>query len=446
MVELDLKSLRKHIVTPPTKHEQEYLIGFRGILVIQSFLWMFLQTFAPTTVYASGNPHGPLGQEIVRKVLSVLFWNEYFLYGSIIFLSARSIAIPFFRNPTPPVIARSLLTRALQLCIPAAICLAIVKGSMTSNTFNTIWQFKTTTNNNSMPFPIELSTTLSYWNSVFNLFWTTHGFRAQSGNYAFPTQTLWMINAVYIQSYTVYMIMVIVPHTRPAWRVQFGIFFVIAAWWCNSWAWYTVSGLLMCDMVMHMDFKQNALIGIPVQFRGLVWRSRNGQPRRIPTWLVGCLLLIGGLLMQYLWVAYRPQLFYSEWRIHSNPYTTAGLDENYITEHISARDDVYITILGIFTLLETYEVLQRVLQNKFLLFLGRRSLSYFLLQSILAYIVGIPVFESLRNHHGIPYGGSVMVTLITCIAVTVPAAELFQRLIVVPSRYFSHIFYEFITS
>lgn len=169
--------------------------------------------------------------------------------------------------------------------------------------------------------------------------------------------------------------MVIVPHTRPKWRVQFGILFVIAAWWCNSWAWYTVSGLLVCDMVMHMDFKQNALMGIPIQFRGLVWRSSNGQPRRLPTWVVGGLLLVGGLLMQYLWAAYRPDLFYSEWRIHSNPYTTPGLDQNYRLDHISARDDVYLTILGIFTLLETYDILQRALQNKFLLFLGRRALS-----------------------------------------------------------------------
>jgi peptidoglycan/LPS O-acetylase OafA/YrhL len=69
-----------------------------------------------------------------------------------------------------------------------------------------------------------------------------------------------------------------------------------------------------------------------------------------------------------------------------------------------------------------------------------------LLQSIFAYIVGIRVFESLRTNHGVSYGGSVMVTLITCIVITVPAAELFHRLIVVPSRYLSHNFYEFITS
>lgn len=370
-----LEKLRNHIASPATQHEQAYLIGFRGILVIQGFLWVFLQTFAPTTVYASDNLDGPYAQEIVRKVLSVLCWNEYFLYGSIIFLSARSIAIPFFRNPTKETIARTLLTRSLSLCIPVAISLAIVKGSFTTTFINTITEFKTNIDNLSLTIPYQLPTTLSYWNSVFDLFWTTHGFESQAGSLAFPTQTLWLINAVYIQSYTVYMTMVIVPHTRAAWRVQFAILFVIVAWWCNSWAWYTISGLLMCDMVMHMDFKTKAQQGIPVQYRNMVRRGKDGRPLRIPTWLVGGILMFGGLLMQYLWVAWRPSLFFAEWRIHSNPYTTASLDNNYMTDHTASRDDVYLTVMGLFIFIETYDFIQRGLQNKFLVYLGRRSLS-----------------------------------------------------------------------
>lgn len=78
--------------------------------------------------------------------------------------------------------------------------------------------------------------------------------------------------------------------------------------------------------------------------------------------------------------------------------------------------------------------------------LTKSKTGYFLVQSILTYIVGIRVFDSLRNDHRISYGGSVVVTLITCLAVTLPTAELFHRLIVVPSRYLSHNFYEFMTT
>ncbi|KAH8703966.1 hypothetical protein BGW36DRAFT_394152 [Talaromyces proteolyticus] len=445
----DLTALQKRVMqAPPTQYEQLYLVGFRGVLVISTFLWVFLQTFAPTTVYAAwANQDGPHDQENVRKVLSVLFWNQYFLIGSIIFLSARSIAIPFFRNPTKESIARILLTRPLTLCIPAAIAVAIVKGSITDDFVNNILlRFAEGTNNNAIPIPQPLPTTLSYWNSVFNLFWVSHQFAAQAANYAYPTQTLWMITAVYIQSYTVYMTMIVVPYTRPKWRVQFSIFFIIAAWWCQSWAWYTISGLIMADMVVNMDFKVHAQRGIPVQFRNLAWRQADGRPRRIPVWSVAGLVMLGGIAMQYVWVAARPDLFTAEWEIHSNPYSIGGLNTEYQNDHTSARDDVYLMLVGFFFLLETYDILQRVLQNRFFVYLGSRSYSYFLIQPILIYRVGIRVFGQLRGTHGIGYPGSVVVTLITCLAVTVPAAELYHRLVCVPSRYLAHHFYEFITS
>lgn len=393
---VDTTALQKRIAqAPPTQYEQLYLVGFRGVLVISTFLWVFLRTFAPTTVYAAvGDEDGPHGQAIVRKVLSVLFWNEYFLIGSIIFLSGRSIAIPYFRNPVKETVARALLSRSLTLCIPVAICMAIVKGSFTDDFIKgTLTNFKANINNKSLVLPYKLPTTLSYWNSVFELFWVSHGFAQQAGNYAFPTQTLWMINAVYIQSYTVYLTMIIAPYTRARWRVQFSVLFILAAWWCASWAWFTISGLIMCDMVMNMDFKTHARRGIPLQFRSLAWRQQDGRPQRVPVWAAAGFVMLGGIAMQYVWVAARPDLFTAEWMIHSDPYRIGGLNTEYKTDHNSARDDVYLTLVGFFFLLETYDVLQRILQNKFFLYLGRRSLStflfcFFLKKNLLVFIYG----------------------------------------------------------
>jgi hypothetical protein len=378
---VDVTALQKRIAqAPPTQYEQLYLVGFRGVLVISTFLWVFLRTFAPTTVYAAaGDEDGPHGQVIVRKVLSVLFWNEYFLFGSIIFLSGRSIAIPYFRNPVKETVARALLSRSLPLCIPVAISMAIVKGSFTDEFIKgTLQSFKIGTSNHSLVIPYKMPTTLSYWNSVFELFWVSHGFQLQAGNYAFPTQTLWMINAVYIQSYTVYLTMIIAPFTRARWRVQFSILFILAAWWCASWAWFTISGLIMCDMVVNMDFKTHAQRGIPLQFRSLIWRQQDGRPQRIPVWAVAGFVMLGGIAMQYVWVAARPDLFTAEWMIHSDPYSIGGLNTEYKSYHTSARNDVYLTLIGFFFLLETYDVLQKILQNSFFVYLGRRSLSTFL--------------------------------------------------------------------
>jgi hypothetical protein len=62
------------------------------------------------------------------------------------------------------------------------------------------------------------------------------------------------------------------------------------------------------------------------------------------------------------------------------------------------------------------------------------------------YIVGIRVFSKTHHDDGISFSGSAMVTLITCLAVVVPAAEVFYRAIEVPSKVFAHKFYDFITS
>jgi peptidoglycan/LPS O-acetylase OafA/YrhL len=71
---------------------------------------------------------------------------------------------------------------------------------------------------------------------------------------------------------------------------------------------------------------------------------------------------------------------------------------------------------------------------------------YFLTQSTLIYVVGIKVFSQLHHEDNISFLGSAMATLITCLAVVVPAAEMFHRVVEVPSKIFAHKFFDFITS
>jgi hypothetical protein len=369
-----LEKAEKLKVKPPTVYEQQYLLGFRGFLVIQAFLWVFLQTFVPVTVAASANPNGKLYQQVIRKTLSVLFWNEHFLYGAIIFLSARSIAIPFINSSAKngnSRIARSVFCRGIALWFPVAVTLAIIQLAFSQTELNYIYQFKTRTGNNSMQVPYGIPNALTYFNSVFNLFWTTHNYSVQAGSTAFPSQTLWIINAVYMQSYTVYMTMVIIPYTRKRWRVQGAFFFVLTAWWCQSWAWYTISGLLFCDMVMNMDFKAAARRGIPIPH----FRRADGSAYRMPVWVPAGFCIVAGLLMQYLWTAWRPDLFNSEYLAHSGMYYTAGLNYDYTTRHTQARDDIYLILIGFFTFLESYDIVQRIFENPFFVYLGKRSLS-----------------------------------------------------------------------
>ena len=355
-----------------TIHEQGYLLGIRGLLVIETFLFVFLQTFVPVAIPdtdSDGKAHGPLYQIILRKTLAPIFWNENLLYASFIFLSARSIAIPFIRNPSRTRVAGAVFRRGISLWFPVAVALAIVKIAFTKSYLNYIFQFTTKTGNTSISVPYLIPNAFAYFNSVFDLFWTTRDYQIQAGNTAFPSQSLWIVNAIYQQSYTIYVTMIMIPYTRKTWRVQASFFFIITAWWVQSWAWFSITGLLFADMVMNMEFKAKAQRG----FR--IWRTS----RRCPTWIPATIILFSGLLMQYIWTAWRPGLVNEEYKIHTGMYYTPGLNTQDTGRYPQARDDNYLFLLGFFLFLESSDILQYLFNNRLFTYLGRRSLSRLLL-------------------------------------------------------------------
>lgn len=63
------------------------------------------------------------------------------------------------------------------------------------------------------------------------------------------------------------------------------------------------------------------------------------------------------------------------------------------------------------------------------------------------YVVGIKVFTRLRTHHHTKaaFPGVTFATLVTCLAVTIPAAELFYRLVELPSKSVAHRFFDVMT-
>ena len=446
-----LKGLREPFIeffqakSRPTVAGQEYLLGLRGILVVQSFLWVFLQTFAPTSVKGAANVDGPDYQDVLRKTLSVIFWNEDLLYSFFIFLSARTLCIPFFAEPKKSVVASAVVRRGLRLWIPISVALALVTIAFSQAGLDYIDEFRADTGNISIRTPFFITNPVVYFNSVFNLFWTTGNFATQSGALAFPAQTLWIVNVVYSQSFTVFMVMVAVPYTRPTWRVQMAVAFILSAWWVQAWAWYTITGMLFADAVMHMDFRARASKGLPI------WRT----DWRLPVWMPAAMILLSGLVMQYLWTDLRPDMAANELLIHTPLYSNTMLNYKFDTAQPQARADNYLFIVGIFLLLDTYRPLQALLDNRVCLFLGARSLSkciywslsnifksmlfadrlptgYFLTQSLIIYTCGIKLFTQIQP--ATSTDGAIAASFFLCVVVTLATAELFHRLVDQPSQ------------
>jgi hypothetical protein len=310
---------------------------------------------------------GPRYQTILRYTLSVLFWNETLIYSTFILISARTICLPFLRKSTKTAVASASFRRGIRLWFPVAVSLAIVKGVFSSTGTEYIEQFKDAIGNTSLDTPYSLRGTLAYFNAVFNLFWTTFDFSSQAGSKAFPSGTLWIVNVIYMQSYSIYMTMLIIPYTRSAWRVQAFVLFILTAWWVQSWAWYSITGLLIADAVVNMDFKAKSQRGIPI------WKTSL----HFPTWPIYAVLMAAGLGMQYLWTAWRPESGNIELIGHAGLYYTGGLNTEYNVIQPQARDDNYVFLLGFLLFVETCDIAQKLLSNPLLTFLGSRSLSEF---------------------------------------------------------------------
>ncbi|ESZ93885.1 hypothetical protein SBOR_5743 [Sclerotinia borealis F-4128] len=425
----------------PTSHQvpsQSHFVGVKGFIVLQSFLWTFLNTLVPTVVIGTTNTDGRLYQEILRKVFSVLFWNESLIYSAFILISARTICTPFLSNPSHVSVASSSFRRGLRLWFPCAFSLAIIYIVFTCIGTSYIDDFKTSTNNTTVKTPYTFPFALVYFNSVFQIFWTNKKFDAQAANYAFPSQTLWVVSVLFQQSYTVYMTMVIIPYVRKSWRVKAFMGFIATAWWVDSWAWFSITGLLLADVSINMDFQTRARAGIPLgTFRGRQWR--------IPVWPLYSIVTLAGLIMMYLWAAWRPQDVYKEVRIHTGEYSTGGLnDVKMVAGTPMARDDNYLFLLGTFLFLETWSWMQAIFRNPLFMYLGRRSLSWFLVQSIIIYTVGIKLFVHLTETRNASFEAAIAGCFFVCLVTVIPSAEIFYRLIDFPSQAFARATFDWI--
>lgn len=239
--------------------------------------------------------------------------------------------------------------------------------------------------------------------------------------------------------------MVIAPYTRPSWRLWGGFFFVLTAWWVYSWAWFSISGLLLADGVVNMDFKMKSRTGFKI------------SSLTLPKWTLYVFLMAGGFTMMFIWAAARPDLIDAEIDYHTGIYNTGGV---YTWNDVTApqlRADDYLVIIGFYLLLDTYDWLQRCFGNPVFVYLGRRSFSeftqskaivnranrmitgYFLIQSIIIYTLGIKLYTHLSPTLGAGSTRAQGVSFIACLVTTVAAGEAYYWLIDRPSQILARI-------
>ncbi|KAI8935845.1 hypothetical protein NX059_007362 [Plenodomus lindquistii] len=419
-------------VPSAANRDQDYLIGLRGTLVIQSFLFVFFQAFLPTAVPDSNNTDGPLYQKALRKSFSVLFANEALIYSWIIFLSARTLCLPYLTNSAREVCASSVFRRCIRLWVPTFIAYSLAAAAFSTSSTEYITEFLTLTGNVSTNTPLRFRNFLIYFNSLFNIFWLNKDYAAQAANSAFPSSTLWIVSVLFQQGYTVYMTMVIVPYTRTSWRVKALLLFIVTAFWVQSWAWYSVTGLLIADAVVNMHFQSRSRHGF--QIAGL----------QVPIWPLYVATAFTGYLLQFLFISWNPGMRKNELYGHTGLYTGGEMNKDLDESQKLARVDNYLIMVGVMLLIETFEWPRNILRSKAFVALGRRSFSVFLVQSIVIYTAGIKLWLHL-NKLGTSDTLNTFAVFCACAPAVALASEVFYRLIDIPSIAFARVSWAWMT-
>lgn len=305
---------------------------------------------------------------MLRKVLEPLLWDESFIFCFFILLSARTVSISFLQSVDSSNYARSLISRPIRMGIPLGVGLAISCAIFGTINTDYLIQFATLTGNPRLRAPQQPPSGLACFNSIWNLLWVTKDYSLQSGNLAFPSWTLWVPSAIYLQSYTVYMLMIILPFSRPSWHINGLFMFAFGSWWFNSWGWYSATGLFLADVAINPPLRSSLMRGL----------QSSGGRINLPYWLLSCISILVGLGLKYMWTDALPGLYW-QGEAYAHPARwTGGSSFGYYDAHQPfPRMDNWLIIVGWLTLLEFSEMGKKILGSLPLRVVGKRSLSKF---------------------------------------------------------------------
>ncbi|KAI7369275.1 hypothetical protein KC354_g2062 [Hortaea werneckii] len=415
-------------LTKPTKwqpdngpEEHTHILGLRGILSILSVLWIFLHTFVPSVV--SQGTEGPTYQKVIRYVFSPVFFNLSLIRTFFFVLSARSICVRFLKRPQSSTYAGSIIRRLIRLPLVLTIACAIVFGVFGGIGVSYIRQFEKVLPNASITAPESPNNALTGLNAIFDQFWIVRSYYYQAANDFWPSGTVWMISLIFQQSWTIYFLMVILPFTRATWHWQFLTLFALGSFWMNTWGWYDASALLLADYLINPVLRARLDSGLEIN-----------EDWRIPYAAPGAAMMVAGFAMKYTWTVL-PQYIDKELALH--PFL--DLAENTSRAQFAAADpyprlDNFLVIFGVLLIVETTPKACTCLSARWLVQLGRRSLSIFVAQSAVFWTIGIKLFLNLYLDQRTSKATANFAVFVVATLSTILFAELFYRLVDLPTQ------------
>lgn len=192
------------------------------------------------------------------------------------------------------------------------------------------------------------------------------------------------------QTYTLTVVAWIVPYTIFKYKIMGGIFLVALTAWVASWAWYSITGLFICEF--SILYRQLLPVDQTVSFHLPKMMDRT---IRIPYKAGPIFLILLGTFLKYLWIAILPSKQDDEYVFHADINTAKLLRNNNPSVEAYPRYDNWFIAAGFFILLELSPLLRRCFSARPLVMLGRLSFSIILISGTVMMSLGSLVYQYL---------------------------------------------------
>ncbi len=249
----------------------------------------------------------------------------------------------------------------------------------------------------------------------------------------YATGVLWTIPVI-IQNSLSILITALVSREIPDARKRFGFYFLCGffSWYANLLTYYFIAGLALADLDNKLKYRQWAAKGIPIVPSFLRGRSPRLDKFRIHGQIVGWILFLFGLTMQYLETNRAPGGRFSFWEhgILPNLHTaqprvwTGDIDLTYYDPRIT----IFCMVMGMYVLCDLCKQFSTFFLLRFWNFVGRNAFSLFLLHGTIFWTWGAFLTLQLLKV-GVAYWVTITIVFFTSYFILFLLCEIFTRTI-----------------
>ncbi|SPO23429.1 uncharacterized protein UTRI_02108 [Ustilago trichophora] len=398
----------------------DYLDGMRGFACLFVSLGHFILMFWNAMANFYGPHHYYAFEYWIRVIFGPIIINAGLVLGIFFLLPSRTMGSRYLVKGGIQSLADNSVRRMPRLIIPAAgACLAnymmIDVGAykwvprMNSLTWST-WSYYQNYDN-----------ALDFLNTFIALWWA-----GPPDNPAlvtrYATGVLWTIPVIVQGAWTCMLCAVFAHEIKTHWKRFFFYFMcMLLSWYAQTWDLFFMAGLVIADLDINLKYRKWGEMGIPLLPKGYAKLLRIPERIRQKFALKGKVIPWAFFLACCVqeWLTYIPGApgeNFDVWDIgvHPNFYNSKPNKWNDDTgyKYQRPRTSAWFFVMSIFILADHSSAFRQIFRLRVWSFLGKHSMSYFLLHGIIFWTWGAWLSVIMLTR-GINYFTTIMIVFFT---------------------------------